>query len=572
VTKHGSAGRQLANQQGGGSEEWNVAECLRILFLRKTTVLWITGMAVLGAALITAGQPRLYQARASLEIQAFNDNFLNLRDVFPAASLSTDTGPYIQTQTELLQQDAVLQAVARKLHVERRPEFQPASKSLGKLRKAIGIVAVRNSRIIQIVAAARDPGFAAELANTVADTFIEQGIEGRQRAARQTYESLRPQLDEARHELAPQEARAGVGSGPGRRRDLPTGEGDAKRRYYEALLQKTNDARMASVVRQTNIRLAGPAEPPSRPYKPNLPLNLTIGALGGLVLAIGYVMLREQNTSRLHAPGEAGSYLAVPELGAIPNDGAWKPTVAGLLHPRSGRYPIERVVLERQTSRLSESFRCALASILSAAGTGDQPRILVISSSRASEGKTTVVSNLGIALAETGSKVLLIDGDLRRPKLHQVFDLANAWGLSDILRERDSIDSLPLAVLVKPTAVPHLSLLPGGASTEQGFSLLHSGRLSQLLPRFREQFDYVLVDAPPCLEFADARKMARCADGLVLVVRANFTDRRTAQAAVQRLECDGIRVTGVILNRWDSSRSDLYGYPAFGDLGRLGIS
>jgi len=230
------------------------------------------------------------------------------------------------------------------------------------------------------------------------------------------------------------------------------------------------------------------------------------------------------------------------------------------------------VVLERQTSRLSESFRCALASILSAAGTGDQPRILVISSSRASEGKTTVVSNLGIALAETGSKVLLIDGDLRRPKLHQVFDLANAWGLSDILRERDSIDSLPLAVLVKPTAVPHLSLLPGGASTEQGFSLLHSGRLSQLLPRFREQFDYVLVDAPPCLEFADARKMARCADGLVLVVRANFTDRRTAQAAVQRLECDGIRVTGVILNRWDSSRSDLYGYPAFGDLGRLGIS
>ena len=80
--------------------------------------------------------------------------------------------------------------------------------------------------------------------------------------------------------------------------------------------------------------------------------------------------------------------------------------------------------------------------------------------------------------------------------------------------------------------------------------------MSQLLSRFREEFDYVLVDAPPCLEFADARKMARYADGLVLVVRANYTDRKTAQAAVQRLECDGIRVTGVILNRWDPSRSD----------------
>ncbi len=566
---HGSAGSQSSHQQDS-SEEWNVAECLRILFLRKTTLLWITGVGILGAALISAGQGRMYQSRASLEIQAFNDNFLNLRDVFPAASQSTETGPYIQTQTELLQQDAVLQAVVRKLHLERRAEFQPPSKSLSRLRRNIGVVAVRNSRIIQIVADARDPVFAAELANAVAETFIEQGIENRQRAARQTYESLLPQLEEARHELARQETRAGAPREAGRRRDLPTVGADASRRFYEALLQKTNDARIASVVRQTNIRLAGPAEPASRPYKPNLPLNLIIGALGGLVLAIGYVMLREQNTSRLHAPGEAGSYLAVPELGAIPNDGAWKPTVAGLLQSGNGRHAVERVVLERQTSRMSESFRCTLASILSASGTGDHPRILVVSSSRAAEGKTTVVSNLGIALAETGSKVLLIDGDLRRPRLHQIFDQANAWGLSDILRERDSIDTLPLSVLVKPTAIPRLSLLPGGAATEQGFSLLHSGRLSQLLPRFREQFDYVLVDAPPCLEFADARKMARCADGLVLVVRANFTDRRTAQAAVQRLECDGIRVTGVILNRWDASRSDLYGYPAFGDLSRLG--
>ena len=94
--------------------------------------------------------------------------------------------------------------------------------------------------------------------------------------------------------------------------------------------------------------------------------------------------------------------------------------------------------------------------------------------------------------------------------------------------------------------------------------------MSKLLARFREEFDYVLVDAPPCLEFADARNMARYADGLVLVVRASYTDRKTAQAAVQRLECDGIRVTGVILNGWDPSRSDPYGYPAFRDLGRSG--
>jgi polysaccharide biosynthesis transport protein len=180
------------------------------------------------------------------------------------------------------------------------------------------------------------------------------------------------------------------------------------------------------------------------------------------------------------------------------------------------------------------------------------------------------VSNLGIALAEIGSKVLLIDGDMRRPQLHRVFDQANSWGLSDVLREKNAVDELPMDVLVKRTAVPHLYLLPSGASTDNVFGLLYSGRMSRLLPRFRQEFDYVLVDAPPCLEFADARIMARYAEELLLVVRANYTDRKTAQAAVQRLLLDGIPVMGVILNRWDPARSGMYNYPRFYGLSRQG--
>ena len=178
------------------------------------------------------------------------------------------------------------------------------------------------------------------------------------------------------------------------------------------------------------------------------------------------------------------------------------------------------------------------------------------------EGKTTVVSNLGIALAEIGNKVLLIDGDLRRPRLHKVFDQTNSWGLSDVLREKNAIEELPLDALVKKTAVPRLSLLPSGTSTDNIFGLLCSGRMARLLPRFRQEFDYVLVDAPPCLEFADARIMARYAERLLLVVRADYTDRKTAQAAVQRLLLDGIPVMGVIFNYWDPTHSDLYGYAA----------
>jgi MinD-like ATPase involved in chromosome partitioning or flagellar assembly len=132
--------------------------------------------------------------------------------------------------------------------------------------------------------------------------------------------------------------------------------------------------------------------------------------------------------------------------------------------------------------------------------------------------------------------------------------------LSDLLREKNAIEELPLEVLVKKTAVPRLYLLPSGTCTDNIFGLLCSGRLARLLPRFRQEFDYVLVDAPPCLEFADARIMGRYAEKLLLVVRADYTDRNTAQAAVQRLLLDGIPVMGVIFNYWDPAHRDIYDY------------
>jgi receptor protein-tyrosine kinase len=510
---------------------------MRILRRRKTTLLWITCLGVLVTALITSVQPHIYQSRALLEIQAFNEDFLNLRDIYPTATLSGGAGLYLQTQADLLQQDSLIERVARKFHLERRPEFQPSASFLSKLRQDIRIAPVRNSRILQIVCDSRDARLAADLANTLARTFIEQSIEARQRAARQTYESLRVQLEGLRPTLlrklppaaqfVPVAARAPF---------LATI--DANRRLYEEILQKAYDARMASALRQSNIRLIGPAEPAGLPYRPNLPLNLVIGTLGGFVVAIGCVMLQEQNTSALRSPGEAGMYLALPELGAIP-----------------------RGVEEQLSLSASESVRATVVSILSATHNGGHPRNLVFTSSRPMEGKTTLVSNLGLALAGIGKRVLLIDGDMRRPQLHRIFDQVNGWGLSDVLREWNSIEELPLKVLVRKTTVPNLYLLPGGASADDIPGLLYSGRLTRLFARCREEFDYVLVDAPPCLEFTDAGHMARCADGLVLVVRAGCTERKTAQAAVQRLECDGTRVTGVILNGWDSSRSGRWGNP-----------
>ena len=123
-------------------------------------------------------------------------------------------------------------------------------------------------------------------------------------------------------------------------------------------------------------------------------------------------------------------------------------------------------------------------------------------------------------IREVGADVLIIDCDLRRPRLHKVFDQANSWGLSDLLREKNAIEDVPIETLVKKTNIPKLHLLTGGTSAENIFALLWSSRMGRLLSRLGKAYDYVLIDTPPCLEFADARILGRYAAKLILVVRA----------------------------------------------------
>jgi receptor protein-tyrosine kinase len=531
---------------------------LRVLYHRKASLAALTCFGILAAAAITAVQPRIYQAHASLEVQPFNDTFLDLRDIFPTDASKADVATYMQTQAELLRQDSLLEQVARKLQLENRPEYLVPEGMVRKLRDDIDIAPVKNSRVIQITSEARTANLSADLANALAQTFIEQGIQERQKSAWQTYQSLQPQLEELR--------RAGHGA-----TRVSGSEADVDHKLYDAIAQKAYHARLAAGLRLTNLQLVSPATVPLTPSRPNVPLNLATGTIGGLLLGIAFIMLQEQRRSVLREPGEAGTCLALPELGAIPQAGSWTPF--RLLSPYSSNDSPEvgRAALEERTG-LSESFRATAASILSARRETGHPRVLLVTSSRPTEGKTTIVSNLGIALAAISNKVLLIDGDMRRPRLHKLFDEANSWGLSDVLREKNAIDELPLDVLAKKTSIPHLYLLPSGAATDNIFGLLHSGRLSRLLPLFRAEFDYVLVDAPPCLEFADARIMAQYAEELLLVVRANFTDIRTVRSAVQRLRFDGTPPMGVILNRWDPSSGDSYAYRSVRDMDRQGVS
>jgi capsular exopolysaccharide synthesis family protein len=191
---------------------------------------------------------------------------------------------------------------------------------------------------------------------------------------------------------------------------------------------------------------------------------------------------------------------------------------------------------------------------------GERPRTILLSSASPAEGKSTVVSNLGIAIAEVGNRVLIIDADMRKPRLYSIFGVDEKPGLAEYLKDCKT-PGIPSG-LIKPTEVPNLFLLPSGEPTSAALGLLHGNKMPDLLRQLKQQFDIILIDTPPMLQISDARVLAHMVDAVILVVRADQTTRDAAQAAVQRFHEDGSTVLGTILNDWNPKHAPggYYGY------------
>jgi capsular exopolysaccharide synthesis family protein len=344
-------------------------------------------------------------------------------------------------------------------------------------------------------------------------------------------------------------------------------EVDTNKQIYDAMLQRVKEFGIASAMKASGIRIIDPAVPPSSPYKPNLNRAGTSGLLMGLTLGVMFVFLRERSDRNLQQPGDATFYLNVPELGVIPNRAADRPIRVRGLKPdadpngsmRTNSGCVELATWNSKMSVLAEAFRTTLTSVLFSGHNGTPPRLIVLTSANPSEGKTTVSINLAIALAEINRRVLLIDADMRRPRVQKIFDLGPGPGLADLLTEKSIADRLTVERTVCPTTVPGLYVMRSGGAPGVVSNLLHSSRLPELLQELRGTFDSIVIDTPPVLPISDARVIGRFADAVVLVVRAGKTTRDAAVMVKRRFSADGTPLMGTILNGWDAKR-DSYGY------------
>lgn len=327
--------------------------------------------------------------------------------------------------------------------------------------------------------------------------------------------------------------------------DILRREVDANLSAYQEMLVKVKELSVATAIRTSNVRVIDMATSPQRPYSPKLPLNVGLGLFSGLALGIGFVLVRERGNPNLRHPGEVTLRLGVPELGVISSyhQNVDVPAKHGVARLKSGH----------------DDFRTVLTSIMFSEERENQPRVVVITSSSPQEGKTTVASNLATALADAGKHVLLIDGDLRKPQIHELFGVPNALGLGNLLQ--DNISRAETQKAIQSSRVPGLSILTAGSFSASPANLLFESRLRELIDAFRKRFDMVIVDSSPLMRMPDARLIARSADGVVLVARANRTARTSIAMACQRLTLDRSRVLGVVLNDWDGSDSPYPAYP-----------
>ncbi len=342
-------------------------------------------------------------------------------------------------------------------------------------------------------------------------------------------------------------------------------EVDSNQQLYEIMLEHLKESTLAAAMRASNVRVVDAARVPPLPYKPNVPQTSALGLIAGAFLGAAFLVMRDHANQTIQQPGESSLLLHTTELGVIPSADleirpprigqSSRPIFDSKILFKAALAPASSLELGRCQSKpsvLSESFRSTLLSILLSTEDSKRPKVLVITSAGPREGKSTITSNLGIAAAEFGQKVLLIDADMRRPRLHEIFDLGNERGLSTILLKMAVLNGDKfLGGVIRETGVTGLSVVTSGPTSSTATKLLYTSYMRNLLQYLRGEFDLILIDTPPALYIPDARVLGRMADNVVTVIWAGHTTRGAALATWQRLNEDGTRLLGTILNDWD---------------------
>jgi capsular exopolysaccharide synthesis family protein len=314
-------------------------------------------------------------------------------------------------------------------------------------------------------------------------------------------------------------------------------EVESSRQIYDSLLQRAKETGVSAELRTSNIRVVDQAEKPRTPASPRRTLTMVLSLLGGTGFAICLAFFFEYLDNRIKTPEEIRGYLGLPSLGMLPAIGA------------KGGYPL---VTNGVPPNFAEAFRSVRTNVVFASA-DEGPRSVLVTSTGPGEGKTMVAGNLAASLAQAGQRVVLVDADMRKPKVGDVFHLPKEPGLSNLL-----VGNAKASESIHKGPIPGLWLLPAGHIPPNPAELLGSQRFKEVLASLKEHFDWVVIDSPPVMAVVDAAVAAHLTTGVLFVVGAEMTNRYAAKTALDQLENARAKFVGAVLNRVEVEKNKYY--------------
>lgn len=541
------------------NEELDLSYCINLIFKRFWLLVAMVALGLVAAVLVNLLMRPAYKATALMMI---NKEDAGKIDATPYGSFASEED-YYRTQYQLLQSRSLISKVYTKMKLGQVEEFANPN-GLKKLEKSLDIAPITRSRLVNVSATAYDPTLAADIVNTLTDTFVADNVSNRvfmgqdviaalesteRSSAEQELLNSMPQvvnsdfiktLKQQASKLAADRARLLAKYTTNHpdvisvqnQLDAVNGQINTETRR----LVQSIKIELSGQFSGNNIRVIDPAVTPEKPVRPRKLMNLAIGLLGGGLLGLMLVFVLEFLDQSVKSSEDLEEKLGLPFLGFVPYE---------KLKKKEREYA---TLLKDGNSLVAENVR-NVRTMLDFSLAGEHNAPILITSSLQGEGKSHLSSNLLVALAQTGKKVLLVDGDLRRARVHRVFKLSTEKGLSNIW-DADPQKADYAANIQAVEDVPNLFVMTSGQRPPNPAELLNTPKLADFIAWATQHYDQVVVDCPAIMPVSDTLLWGKYIPRAVFVIKYGQTNAKLAQLALDKLKKAGIKVLGAVIGHY----------------------
>lgn len=488
-----------------------MAEVLRIVWRRKWIIAITVGVALVATYIGSRMIQPVYQATTKLRVSSAGGSlvYINPDTVYDERVMAT----YAEIGTSSL----ILDQLRDEMNLNTLP--------------AIDVTVVANTQLVQIAVENHNPIMAADIANKLSDLLIEYSHTNNSESGTAAIEILANQLDEAKFELDQAQAEYdALVSRNGNDAEITKANSalTVRSQIYAQLLDRYNEAVATGAMRSTSLSVIEPASVPRVPIRPDINQNLLLGGVLGLLGGMGVAFFVDRADTTLHSVQRIESLIGLPILGQVP------------LARRSGLLGF----LDADAKFLHpEAFRRLRSNLLNVMRK-EGLRTILVASALPGEGKSTMVANLAMSLAEARRRVLVIDGDLHHPTMHLAFGLANTVGLTSVLKGETDFDQA-----IQQTVTPGVLVLTSGPPTPEPNALLSTVLMSYAIDQASYKYDVVLLDSPAFLAVADTTSLASIVSGVIIVASQGQAKEETVLSMRQELAKIGAHPIGVVANR-----------------------